>query len=88
MAGCLPEYIPVVIAFIEAMLHNDFNLNGIQATTNCIRPLAMVSGQVVEQLLFNACVIVFRDGSRANADVGRAYRHCFVEHRGRICRRD
>ena len=33
MAGCLPEYIPVVISSIDAMLHNDFNLNGIQAVS-------------------------------------------------------
>ena len=63
MAGCLPEYIPVVIASIEAMLHNDFNLNGIQATTNCISPLAIVSGLVVEQLGFNASDNVFGGGS-------------------------
>jgi len=74
MAGCLPEYIPVVIASIEAMLHNEFNLNGIQATTNCISPLAIVSGPVVEQLGFNAGDNVFGGGSRANAAVGRAIR--------------
>ena len=74
MAGCLPEYIPVVIASIEAMLHNEFNLNGIQATTNCISPLAIVSGPVVKQLGFNAGDNVFGGGSRANAAVGRAIR--------------
>ena len=74
MAGCLPEYIPVVIASIEAMLHNEFNLNGIQATTNCISPLAIVSGPVVEQLGFNAGDNVFGGGSRANAAVGIAIR--------------
>ena len=74
MAGCLPEYIPVVIASIEAMLHNEFNLNGIQATTNCIRPLAIVSGPVLEQLGLNAGDNVFGGGSRAKAAVGRAIR--------------
>ena len=74
MAGCLPEYIPVVIASIEAMLHNEFNLNGIQATTNCISPLAIVSGPVVEQLGFNAGDNVLGSDSRANAAVGRATR--------------
>ena len=74
MAGCLPEYIPVVIAALEAMLDEAFNLNGIQATTNCISPLAIVSGPVVEQLGFNAGDNVFGGGSRANATVGRAIR--------------
>ena len=76
MAGCLSEYIPVVIASIEAMLHNEFNLNGIQATTNCISPLAIVSGPVVEQLGLNARDNVFGGGSRANAAVGRAISFC------------
>ena len=74
MAGCIPEYIPVVIAALEGMLDEDFNLNGIQATTNCISPLAIVSGPVVEQLGFNSGDNVFGGGSRANATVGRAIR--------------
>ena len=74
MAGCLPEYIPVVIASKEAMLHNEFNLNRIQAATNCISPLAIVSGPVFEQLGFNAGDNVFGSDSRANAAVGRATR--------------
>ena len=72
MVGCLPEYIPAAIASIEAMLHNEVNLNGIQATTNCISPLAIASGPVVEQLGFNAGDNVFRGGPKANAAVGRA----------------
>ena len=72
MASCLPEYIPVVIASKEAMLHNEFHLNRIQATTNCISPLTIASGPVVEQLGFNAGDNVFGGGFRANAAVGRA----------------
>ncbi len=74
MAGCKPEYAPVVIAALEAMLHDDFNLNGVQATTNCVTPLVIVSGPVVERLGFNAGDNVFGGGSRANASVGRAIR--------------
>ncbi|MCH8279736.1 MAG: hypothetical protein J4O03_05430 [Chloroflexi bacterium] len=74
MAGCKPEYIPVVIAAVEAMLDDSFNLNGVQATTNCISPLAIVSGPVVDQLGFNPGDNVFGGGSRANATVGRAVR--------------
>ena len=74
MAGCLPEYIPVVIAALEGMLDDSFNLNGIQATTNCISPLAIVTGPVVDKLGFNAGDNTFGGGSRANAAVGRAIR--------------
>ena len=64
----------MVIASIEEMLHNEFNLNGIQATTNCISPSAIVSGPVVEQLGFNAGDNVLGSDSKANAAVGRAIR--------------
>ncbi|MFQ6026384.1 MAG: hypothetical protein ACE5Q6_02590 [Dehalococcoidia bacterium] len=74
MAGCLPEYVPVVIAALEGVLDDSFNLNGIQATTNCISPLIIVSGPVVDRLGFNYGDNVFGGGSRANAAVGRALR--------------
>jgi hypothetical protein len=74
MAGCRPEHVPVVIAALDGMLDDDFNLNGVQATTNCISPLAIVSGPVVDQLGFNYGDNVFGGGSRANAAVGRAIR--------------
>ena len=44
MAGCLPEYVPVVIAALEAMLEPQFSLEGVQTTTNPCAPLVMVSG--------------------------------------------
>ncbi len=73
MAGCLPEYIPVVIAALEGMLDDSFNLNGIQATTNCISPLAIVTGPVVEQLGFNAGDNVFGGGSRPTLPLAAPY---------------
>lgn len=74
MGGCLPAYLPVVIAAVEAMLERPFNLNGIQATTHCVCPLAIISGPVVKELGFNSGDGVFGGGSRANAAVGRAIR--------------
>ncbi len=50
MAGCRPEYAPVVSAALEAMLEERFNLNGVQTTTHACAPLAMVSGPVVKKL--------------------------------------
>jgi len=74
MAGCLPEYVPVVLAALRAMLKERFNLNGVQATTHCAAPLLIVSGPVVERLGFNSRDNVFAGGCRANAAVGRAIR--------------
>ena len=74
MAGCRPEYGPVVIAALEAMLEPAFNLYGVQGTTHCCAPLVIVSGPVVKELEFNYRENVFGGGSRANATVGRAIR--------------
>ncbi len=74
MAGCLPEYMPVVLATVEAVLEERFNLNGVQATTHCCAPLVMVSGPVVRRLEINYSTNVFGHGCRANATIGRALR--------------
>jgi hypothetical protein len=74
MAGCLPEHAPVVIAAIEAMLEPEFNLHGVQATTNPCAPLVIVNGPIVEELGFHAKEGAFGGGSRASASVGRAVR--------------
>ena len=74
MAGCRPEYVPVVLAALEAMLDEAFNLNGVEATQSSCEPLVIVGGPAVEQLGFNCGEGVFGGGSRANATVGRAIR--------------
>lgn len=74
MAGCAPEHAPVVLAALEAMLEPEFNLPGVQSTTNPCAPLVIVSGPIVKELGFNAKEGSFGGGSRANACVGRAVR--------------
>ena len=74
MAGCEPEHVPVVIAALEAMLEPEFNLHGVQSTTNPCAPLVIVNGPVGRELGFNAREGAFGGGSRANACVGRAVR--------------
>lgn len=74
MAGCKPEYFPVVLSAVEAILDPSFNLNGVQATTHCCTPLVIVSGPVVDQLGINSGAGCFGSGHRANATIGRAVR--------------
>ncbi len=74
MGGCKPEYFPVVIAAIEAMLEPPFNLNGVQTTTHNNEPLAIISGPVVKQIGLNAHTRAFGSGYRANGTIGRAIR--------------
>ncbi|MBI1734482.1 MAG: hypothetical protein HYR51_04845 [Candidatus Rokubacteria bacterium] len=74
MAGCRREHVPVVLAALEAMLEPEFNLAGVQATTNPCAPLVIVNGPVVGELGFNGGTGAFGGGSHANACVGRAVR--------------
>jgi hypothetical protein len=74
MAGCKPEYAPVVRAAVLAMCDNRFNLNGIQATTHVASPLVVVNGPIAREIGMNSGGNLFGSGNRANATVGRALR--------------
>lgn len=71
MAGCKPEYMPVILAMVEAALIPVFNLHGILATTNAVAPVVMVNGPVARELGMNAKGNVFGQGNRAHAAIGR-----------------
>src|SRR5438094_10634816 len=74
MAGCLPEYLPVVIAAVEAICEPRFNLYGVQATTGYVGPALLVNGPVRKQLEINYDAGVFGPGYHANATIGRTIR--------------
>lgn len=78
MAGCRPEYLPVVIAGVEAMCDDAFGLLGISGTTDAVAPLFLINGPVRKALDINSGVGVFGPGWRANATVGRALRLIWV----------
>ena len=54
MAGCLPEYLPVVIAALEAITEEQFNLFFVQATTHPCAPLVIVNGPIAKKLGINS----------------------------------
>jgi hypothetical protein len=72
LAGCKPEYFPVVLAAIEAALAPDFGLHGVLCTTNFIGPVVMVNGPIARAIGMNAGVNALGQGNRANATIGRA----------------
>ncbi|HEV8616199.1 MAG TPA: hypothetical protein VGU22_11970 [Methylomirabilota bacterium] len=74
MAGCRPEYVPVVIAAVEAVCDESFDLHGVSATTNAPAPLVIVNGPIRHALDINCAAGVFGSGWRANATIGRALR--------------
>lgn len=74
MAGCRPQYFPVVLAAVEAACDSVFNLHGQSGTTNAASPLLILNGPVRGRLGVNCAAGVFGPGYRANATIGRALR--------------
>jgi len=74
MAGCRPEYMPAVIAAVEAICDPAFALVGVSGTTDAVAPLLILNGPVRAALDVNSGAGVFGPGWRANATIGRAVR--------------
>ncbi len=72
MAGCKPEYLPVVLAAVEAVLSERFAMHGVLATTMYVGPVVVVNGPVRRQIGMNARGNALGQGNRANATIGRA----------------
>jgi len=74
MAGCKPEYFPVVLAVCEAILDPAFNLIGPSSSLGGAGILVIVNGPIVKELDINSRNNLFGPGNRANATIGRAVR--------------
>jgi hypothetical protein len=72
MAGCKPEYMPVLLAAVEAVLDDAFCLHGVIATTMYIGPIVIVNGPIRKAIGMNAGVNALGQGNRANSTIGRA----------------
>jgi hypothetical protein len=72
MAGCKPEYLPVVLATIEAACTDEFNMHGLLATTYFSGPVVIVNGPIARAIGMNSGVNALGQGNRANATIGRA----------------
>ena len=72
MAGCKPEYLPVVLAAVEAVLEEGFAMHGVLATTMFVGPVMVVNGPIRHRIGMNAKGNVLGQGNRAHAAIGRA----------------
>jgi hypothetical protein len=72
MAGCRPEYLPVVLAAVEAACTDEFNMHGLLATTYFSGPLIVVNGPLARRLGMNSGGNALGQGNRANLTIGRA----------------
>ncbi|HSQ05115.1 MAG TPA: hypothetical protein VLN59_13815 [Burkholderiales bacterium] len=78
MAGCKPEYLPVVVAALQAVSEPEYGLAHRQTTTHAGAPLVIVNGPIVQRLRINCGRGLFGPGWRANATIGRALRLILV----------
>jgi len=72
MAGCRPEYMPVLIAAVEAIADPVFNLVGVGTTTNPDATMLIINGPIAKQLDINSGANALGRGWEANATIGRA----------------
>ena len=73
MAGCRPEYMPVLVALVEAMADHDYGVEH-SGNTPGGETQIILNGPITDQLGFNYTQGVMRDGFRANTSVGRFWR--------------
>ncbi len=79
MAGCLPDYLPVVLAAARAIMDERFDLTEVQATTHSIAPLFIVNGPAAHSCgPISGSFGALGPGHRANASIGRAIRLAMI----------
>ncbi len=72
MAGCRPEYMPVVLAALEAALMPEATMHGVLCTTCFSSPILIVNGPITKKIGMNSGINCLGQGNRANATIGRA----------------
>ena len=79
MAGCKPDYMPIVVAAVKAAAEPAFDLSELQATTHCTAPLIIVNGPArLNCGPISSGYGALGPGHRANASIGRALRLCMI----------
>ena len=73
MAGCRPEYMPVLMAIVQVIADSRFRLEDAGSSAGWV-PLIVLNGPVINRLGFNSGTGVLRVGNRANTSVGRFLR--------------
>jgi len=72
MAGCRPEYLPVVLGATELTLREKFHVNGVQGTMHGLAPMMIVNGPYPAEIGVHGGNGCLGPGFRANATIGRA----------------
>lgn len=84
MAGCRPEYFPVVLALVDAVADPGFPLHAANASTGGMAVGFVVNGPIRNQLAMNCRGNVLGPGNRANSTIGRALRLTQINAMGSV----
>ena len=74
MAGCKPEYLPVVLGGLTQIMREELNMGGVQCTMHGVAPMMIVNGPYAQKIGLHGGNGCFGPGFRANAAIGRAIR--------------
>ena len=72
MAGCRPEHLPWVLAAVEAVCNDEFNMHGVLATTMPVGPVIVANGPGAAAVGIHSGGNALGQGHRANLTIGRA----------------
>jgi hypothetical protein len=84
MAGCIPQFMPVIQHSIKAISEEKFNLPGVNATTHPVAICAVLNGPIASEIGINNGAGCLGPGNIANATIGRAIRLCLINIAGAI----
>jgi hypothetical protein len=84
MAGCLPQFFPVVQGSIQALGQEKFNLTGVNATTHPVAVCTILNGPLSGELGLNSGAGCLGPGYQANATIGRAVRLILLNIAGAV----
>ena len=73
MAGCRPEYMPLLVTMVEAMADPNYGVEH-SGNTPGADTLLILNGPIIKELGFNYTQGVMRDGFMPNTSVGRFWR--------------
>ena len=84
MAGCIPQFMPVIQQSINAVSHPKFNLPGVTATTHPVAVCTILNGPIAGEISINSGTGCLGPGNIANATIGRAMRLCLINIGGAV----
>lgn len=84
MAGCIPQFMPIILHSIKAISNKKFNLPAINATTHPVAVCAILNGPLSNEIGISSGAGCLGPGNIANATIGRAIRLCLINIAGAI----